>query len=388
MRKQPVSWTWHATNPGKFGPMTINCPRKTGLLTFVQALLLLGATALAQEPAPSLPNTPTPKQDQPPVAKDKGQTPIRITTQTVVVPVTVKDRNGNLVADLQKDEFRIFEDGIEQTITAFRSEAVPLSMVVLIDNDLKQKDADQVEPSLRAIVGGMSTNDEAYVCRFDQYFHEGAGFIKDQDKLMTQLKRTQLAAESSAPPQGDPFNGPTINNIPVTGGPPTTDPTIRAIKGQPTKALDDAVYGAAAVLQTRSGQTRRKIVLLISDGQNGPKVNTHTYEEVRTELLKQGIAVYSVVTGSAYLERKFNRLVSYAHDTGGDVYFGAKQNTFAELYSQITEEARNQYTLYFEPRGDSNVDYHPIEVRVRREGLKILTREGYYGGTSATVPAK
>jgi VWFA-related protein len=389
----------HPINLGKFGPMTTNCPRKTLLFIIAQIFLLLGGPAFAQDPP--LPNTPAPKQGetppkqaQPPAAKDtardKGQTVIHITTRTVVVPVTVKDRHGNLVPDLQKDEFRIFEDGVEQNITGFRSDPVPLSIVVLISNDLKQKDADQVEPSLRAIVGGMSTSDEAYISRFDQYFHEGTGFIKDQDKLIAQLKRTQISADSSAPPSGDPFHGPVLNGgaIPVAGGPPATDPSVRAIKGQSTTALDDAVYGAATVLQSRPSRDRRKVILLISDGQNGPHVNTHSYDEVRAELLKQEIAVYSVATGSAYFDRKFNRLVSYAHDTGGDVYFGAKQNSFSEFYAQICEEARNQYTLYFEPRGDSKVDYHPIEVRVRREGLTILAREGYYGGTFAAVPQK
>jgi Ca-activated chloride channel family protein len=374
--------------------MTFNCPRKITLLIAASAIFLAAAVAFAQNPP--LPNTPAakpgqtpPKQDQPPAAKEKGQTPYRIRTSTVVVPVTVKDRNQNLVADLQKDEFRVFEDGVEQKITYFKSDPVPLSIVVLISNDLKQKDVDQVEPSLRAIVGGMSTNDEAYICRFDQYFHESTGFIKDQDKLITQLKRTKLPSDDpSTPPQGDPFNGPTINNIPVTNAPATANPSVRAIKGQPTTALDDGVYGAAMVFQQRPGRERRKIILLISDGQNGPKVNIHSYDEVRAELLKQEISVYSVATGSAYFDRKFNRLVRYAHDTGGDVYFGAKQNSFAEFYSKIAEEARNQYVLYFEPQGDSKVDYHTIEVRVRREGLTVLAREGYYGGTYAEVPPK
>ena len=52
-----------------------------------------------------------------------------------------------------------------------------------------------------------------------------------------------------------------------------------------------------------------------------------------------------------------------------------------EFYSRVTEEARNQYTIAYTPAGtDRNTDYHSIEVRVRREGLTILTREGYYSG--------
>jgi VWFA-related protein len=261
--------------------------------------------------------------------------------------------------------------------------------VVLIDNDLKHKDMQQVEPSLVSIVGGLSPNDEAFVCRFDQYFHEGKGFTKDQDALITQLRRTELASRSSTPPSGDPFSGPTLNNAPAPGAPDTTaNQSLLAIKGQPTKALDDAVYDAAMLLKDRDSRQRRKVILLISDGQNGAKFNTHKYDVVREELLRQDITVYSVATGSAYFDRRFDRLVSYAHDTGGDTYFGAKQDTFSEFYSRITEEARNQYTLIYSPRSDSKVDYHKIEVRVRRPDLTVLAREGYYGGTFASVPQK
>lgn len=201
---------------------------------------------------------------------------------------------------------------------------------------------------------------------------------------MTELRRTELDTRASAGtgPSGDPFNsGPTINGAPAPGAPQINDPSLRAIKGQPTKALDDAVYNGAILMKDRDPLKRRKVILLISDGQNGAKFNTHKYDEVRAELLRQGIAVYSVATGSVYLERKFTRLVNYSHDTGGDIFFGAKQSSFSEFYSQITEEARNQYTLTFSPKGDRKLDYHPIEVRVRREGLTVLAREGYYGGT-------
>jgi Ca-activated chloride channel family protein len=327
--------------------------------------------------APLLGQDPTPPK---PADKQQGPAPIRITTKTVVVPVTVKDRSGNLVPDLRRDEFRVFEDNVEQEIRSLSVEVYPLSLVILIDNDLKRKDEQQVEPSLASIVGGLSTSDEAFICRFDQFFHEGKGFTREQDSLLTELKRTNLSSEPSVAPPGGPFNGPTINNEPAPGAPPNPA-GLQAIKGQPTKALDDAVFEAAELLKDRDSRKRRKVILLISDGQNGAKFNTHSYDETRAELLRQGISVYSVATGSSYFERKFNRLVSYSHDTGGDIYYGARQNAFSEFYTRITEEARNQYTLTYNPKGDSNKDYHSIEVRVRRDGLTILAREGYYSGT-------
>jgi VWFA-related protein len=362
-------------------------PRKIAYHALIAAFLCIGSVLAGQHPTTPPAGPPQNPAAAPQTSKQQVPT-IRVPTTEVIVPVTVKDRNGNLVADLQKDEFRVFEDDVEQKISRFITEAFPISMVVLVDNDLKQKDANQVEPSLVSLVAGLSTKDEAFVCRFDQYFHEGKGFTKDQDKLVTELRRTQLASKSSTPPSGDPFGGPTINGAPAPGAPQVDTRSMIAIKGQPTKALDDAVYQAAMLLGERDSRKRRKIILLISDGQNGAKFNTRSYDETRAELLRQGIAVYSVATGNAYFDRKFSRLANYAHDTGGDIYYGAKQSTFSEFYSRISEEARNQYTLIYSPAGESKVDYHSIEVRVRREGLEILSRKGYYGGTFATAAPK
>lgn len=372
------------TNLGKFGPNNMNCPRKSAFFAAVATFCLFAAPLLGQTPPPAKPPAPAAQDSQAP-AKPQAPPTIRVITETVVVPVTVKDRTGNLVPDLRKDEFRIFEDNIEQEIRKLSVETVPLSLVILIDNDLKRKDEQQVEPSLASIVSGLSTSDEAFICRFDQFFHEGKGFTRNQDNLLTELKRANLSSEPSVAPPGGPFNGPTVSGVPAPGAPPNPA-GLQAIKGQPTKALDDAVFEAADRLKDRDGRNRRKVILLISDGQNGAKFNTHSYDETKAELLRQGITVYSVATGSSYFERRFNRLVSYSHDTGGDIYYGAKQNAFSEFYTRITEEARNQYTLTYSPRGDRPVDYHSIEVRVRRDGLTILARQGYYGGTFTESP--
>jgi VWFA-related protein len=356
----------------------MNCLRKTAF--FAAALLgLIPLVLPAQEPAPAKPAAPD-AQEPAAAQKPQGPAPIRITTNVVVVPVTVKDHNGNLVPDLRRDEFRVFEDNVEQEVTRLSVDPVPLSLVILIDNDLRSKDEQQVAPSLVSIVSGLSERDEAFICRFDQFFHEGEGFTRNQDTLITELKRTDLASKTSVAPPGGPFNGPTINNAPAPGA-PANPAGLTAIKGQPTKALDDAIFASAMLLKERDSSKRRKVILLISDGQNGVKFNNHSYDETKAELLRQGVAVYSVATGSSFFERKFNRLVNYSRDTGGDVYYGAKQQAFSEFYSRITEEARNQYILYYSPKGERKVDYHTIEVRVRREGLAILARQGYYGGT-------
>jgi Ca-activated chloride channel homolog len=331
-------------------------------------------------PAPA-PAAQTP-QDNP---QSGRQGRIAVTANQVVVPVSVKDSSGRLVPDLQRDEFRIFEDNVEQRISYFAADPSPLSIIILLDNDLKSKDAKQVEASMRSIVAGLSEGDEAMVCRFDQFFHEGKGFTKDQDKLLTEIKRTQLDEQPSVSPPGPSINnGPSINGHSATSEAPNITGGTLNIKGQPTKALDDAVYSAAQLLSDRDpDRTRRKIIFLISDGVNGPKFNKNSYDVVMKDLLRYNIGVYCVGVGSAFFDRKFERLSKYAHDTGGDVYYAMKSHAMEDLYSRVTEQARHEYTLAYSPSGtDRGAEYHSIEVRVKREGLTILAREGYYAGAA------
>ena len=355
------------------------------IATAVGLFLLLSLVAFAQQNPPQSPvakpdAASSPAASQQPSAVQPGDVQAKIVSRVdlVVVPVTVK-RGGELVPDLRRDEFRIFEDNVEQRIEFFTAEPFPLSMVVLIDNDLKSKDAEQVTSSLRAIVAGMSASDEAFICRFDQYFHPGKGFTSDQDKLLTELKRTSIDTEPSvSPPSASIEQGPTINGHSAIGDQPNIAGTTMLIKGQPTKALDDAVFQAAQLLKDR-GRDRRKIICLISDGVNGSKFNTNSYDNTVRDLLRYNISVYSVGVGSSYFERKFSRLENYAHATAGDIYFAEKSHAMEELYARVTEEARNQYTLAYQPHGtDRSKEYHNIEVRVEREGLKIQTRDRYY----------
>jgi VWFA-related protein len=334
---------------------------------------------------------PTPRATQ---GQSDAQAKIVVNSNLVILPVTVKDSAGNLVPDLRRDEFRVLEDNVEQRIDVFTAEAFPLSVVILIDNDLKDKDAAAVQASLDSILLGLSDQDEAEVCRFDQFFHPGKGFTTDQDKLRTELKRTKLDTEPSVGPPGGPFNGPVINNHSVVDQ-QAVNPSEQLIKGQPTKGLDDAVYAASQLLRDRN-RGRRRLIVLISDGiDGGKKFNTFSYDQVVHTLLAENVTVYSLAAPSALLERRVSpldrtvsRLIRYADATGGEVYHATKEHSLEEFYSRLTEEARYEYTLAYSPRGTNPAnDYHTVEVRIRREGLNVKTRQGYFTGAIPTGSA-
>jgi VWFA-related protein len=343
-------------------------------------MVFFAANCLFAQSAPA-PVTTSPPPAVPP---SDAQNKISVNSDLVVLPVTVKNQKGDLVPDLRESEFRIFDNDVEQSIDVFTEEAFPLSLVVLIDDDLKSKDAAQMAPTLRAITAGISANDEVIVCRFDLDFHPGEQFTSDLDKIWADLvrmedrsKRGKSTQQAAVSPASDrPLGvGEAPINVPVKSG------------ARPTKALDDAIHSAAELLRDR-GLARRKMILIVSDGVNGPQFNRFTYRDALQSLLHDNVSVYSLAVGNSLTKGKFQRLTDYSNDSGGDIYYASNSERIEKLYAQITEEARHEYTLAYVPRAIHSVDpYHKVEVRVNRPAVTVKTRPGYYVAPS-TAPSE
>jgi VWFA-related protein len=341
-------------------------------------ILLFGFSAGAQSQTnPPAPGTPVPR----PAGTPQQPPAISTITRAVIVPVTVKSSNGELVADLTKDDFRLFSDGVEQKIAGFSSDAVPLSTVVLIDNDLPDRAVAQVQKSLEAIAGGFGPRDEVALVTYDQYPNVVSDFSTNNDQLFTQLKRLELGSHPTAIISDPTTAGPFINGQPVPTA--TGIPIHGAKRPKNTDSLDDAVYAAGDMLRSRP-RDRRKIIFLISDGSNSSN-NHHTFDETLRMLLETDVSVYSIsVTrsvpiGKSIAQRGIAAIDKYANQTGGDTFFSAKDADLERLYSDVTEQARNEYTLTFYPsEANRGQDFHSIEVRVERPGLNLTARSGYY----------
>jgi VWFA-related protein len=365
----------------------MNCPRK--ILAAALAVGLAGVTMTilrAQETSGQAP-TLQPRASQSPDSRaqdNQSQDPrARIVGRVslVIVPVTVKNGAGELVTDLQQNDFRVLEDGVEQPLEVFSVEAFPLSAAILIDDDLKRGTAEKVQKTLETLAGAFSTSDEVSLWRFDEVPEQiSEDFIGDNDKLLTQLKRIDLSSSFPGVGSYTMTDGPRVN----TAAPPGPLKIPTEANGHPnTKHIDDAIFAAGQQLKDRP-RDRRKIIFLISDGQNA-KNNTHKYDETLKLLLSADISVYAVGVGEANLNRGItflgnNVLAKYAHSTGGDIFYGGvSRENLEELYARVSEQARNQYTLgYSGAHADRSKAYHTIEVRVKRPGLTLLTRDGYY----------
>ena len=309
----------------------------------------------------------------------------RARTEQVVVPVTVKDTKGQLLEGLQASDFRVLEDGVEQKIAAFSADPVPLSVAILIDAGLSRPTAVRLRATFPSLSEAFGEFDEVAVFSFDQGFRTVAGFTSERERIYDALKQAEIGADYSQ--AGEPLSSPTprVNGWPV-GGPPPSGRAGAASTSQLLKNIDDAVYAAARLLSARD-PSRRKVILLISDGLNSAR-NQVSVPELLATLRKSGVAVYSIGLDDAKLSRSFNVLARYGPPSGGEMFTALKKTAIEPLYARIFEQARYQYVLAYVPQKPPTVApvFRAIEVRVKRPAVTVIARDGYIPEPRAPQP--
>jgi len=306
----------------------------------------------------------------------------------VQIPVMVKDPGGRRVDGLLPRDFTVLEDGKKQALSFFTSDPFQLSVAVLLDIGMPDVAVQKVNQTYSALVGAFSPYDEVSLYTYSSTVSQVTDFTSRSDRLTAELNQIKLVrGHANGPPiLGGPLSGgPTVNGAPVGG------PIIAPVNTPPREAhvLNDAILRAALDLSKRP-RTRRKIIFVISDGRElGSKAG---YRDVLRVLQTHDIQVKGVVvdSGALPLFRQVGKLhlpgqgysdvlPKYSSATGGGQVFGElTRNAIEEAYTEITSEARNQYTLGYSPRTVSTKAYRNIEVLVDKKGLKIYAKDGYY----------
>jgi VWFA-related protein len=312
----------------------------------------------------------------------------KVTTNFVIVPVTVKDNDGHLVDDLLPKDFTVFEDGKKQDLKLFIVDPFPLSAAVVLDIGMPDTAVQKINQTYAALAGAFSPYDEVSLYTYSSTVSQVTDFSAAGEKLTAVLNRMKLerGRNNGAPVMNGPLGpqGPTINGIPVER--PGAQPNLAPPKD--VRVLNDAVLRAALDLSKRD-RARRKIIFIISDGREyGSKVS---YSDVMKVLLSREIQVYAIgIEASAIpIYSKLEKihlphygygdiLPRYAKATGGDVFSEFNRDNIEVAYNRATIEARNQYTLGYQTRATPSSTRRDIEVRVDRPGLKITAKTGYY----------
>jgi VWFA-related protein len=316
---------------------------------------------------------------------------ITVTTNLVLVPVTVTDNQGRLVGGLLPKDFSVLESGQKQTLKFFTSDPFPLSAAVVIDTGMPDVGLKKVEETLSALQGAFSQFDEVGIYTYSSTVGRVADFTGVGKQLTATLNQVKgySGANNGPPVTSGPLGpqGPYINGHPI-------DTPVTPVSAPPkvARVLNDAILLAARDLSKRD-RARRKIIFIISDGRE--QGSTASYKDTLKVLQTQNITVYAVgVEGAAIpVYDKLQRihlpktgavlgysdiLPKYVNATGGGtVYSEMAQADIERAYARAIGDARNQYTLGYSPKAGIG-GYREIEVVVRRRDVKVYAKRGYY----------
>jgi Ca-activated chloride channel family protein len=269
---------------------------------------------------------------------------IRITTQTVPIYATVIDSDRRLVADLQREDFEVYDNGKLQTLTNFSNEVTPFSAVVMLDTSGSMTlNLDFVKHAAEEFLIRLLPDDKAKVGAFNdkiQVLPEDEGFINNRDRLIRILK------------DGLDF-------------------------GYPTR-LWDAVDASIAHLETQEG---RRVVLVFTDGDDtASKVGL---DDVLDRAREKDMMVYAIGLQSDYWNgqsrvrtRPDRGLRKIAEETGGGFFELTKKDELGPTFTRVAQELHSQYVLGFSPATlDGKV--HKLEIKVKRSGMTPRGRKSY-----------
>jgi VWFA-related protein len=359
-------------------------------------------------PGTALPETAAQKADDgvPPELPGAGlgvnAFTLRVQTNFVELPFTVKDSKGRMVPGLTWRDIRVYENGLRQKMDLFTVDPFPLSVALVIDQSMTFDNMTRVNNSLEAVQGAFTSYDEVAVFTYNNGPRLVTDFTAGPSARLTQaLERSKGTGREPLQVQGGPLAGTTVIN--GYNFDPNTAP-VRNRQGidltipKEPHTLNDAILAAATALaKTRPG--RRRIVYVISDGKEYG--STAKYREVLKFLQTNQIAVYGTLVGDSslpvigFMDRmhipltmRDNLLHTYVVDTGGDYDAQFRQKGIEDSFAKIAEEVRAQYTVgYYTHEPFIDGKFRTTEVRVLRPNLQIFTKKGYFPTASDVKPS-
>jgi Ca-activated chloride channel family protein len=276
-----------------------------------------------------------------PVAGMLAQQPaFRAETRLVVLHATVRNARGELVTYLERDAFKVFENGKRQPITLFRRDDIPVSLGLLIDNSgsmrlLRSK----VEAAGVALARASNPEDEIFVLNFNDKAHLDVPFTSNVADLEAGIGR--------------------VDSI---GG----------------TAMWDAIDQAQRYL-SEHGTRERRVLLVITDGIDNASAATRDQIEKQAEQRDTVIFAVGLFGDEGRVKQGRHELDRLADRTGGIAYYPAGIDQIGEVALEIARQIRNQYTIAYAPSNQAlDGTYRAIRVTVASsEALSVRTRAGY-----------
>lgn len=328
------------------------------LVTFFLAALCVcfvsAASAQQQQQAPISPSVAPPPPNAPPAPpKDipEGTYKIKSQVNLVVLHVSVLNDRSVFVPGLMEDNFRVLEDKVEQKLSVFKQEDVPVSFGLVVDNSGSMRDKrPQVNAAALTFVKTSNPQDEGFVVNFndDYYLDTEHDFTSDINEMKSALER---------------------------------------IDARGSTALYDAVIGSLDHL--KKGTRDKKVLLVVTDGEDN--ASRHSLENVVEQAQRADAVIYTVGVFSdddikhnhRAMKKARTALSDLATATGGLAFFPENADDTEAICTQIAHDIRNQYTLAYYPTNTAHDGtFRTVSVQVTAPHgmgkLTVRTRTGYY----------
>jgi len=273
-------------------------------------------------------------------AQDKDDDVIKVDASIVLLNAAVTDAAGKAVSGLSKQQFSVFEDGVEQQISLFTAETTPFAAVILLDTSGSMEQRVSLARSAAInFLGGLRGDDSTAIYRF--------------------ASKVELVQEFS--------NSRDINE------------SIFDVKADGMTALNDAIYKAASLLSTRA--EKRRAIIVLSDGAD--TFSGRSGDAALKAANDAGATIYTIDMSSPE-DRSTGRIQSqgalknFAQKSGGTFVATPGGVAMRDAFKRIVEELGSVYTIAYEPKNTkTDGKYRTIEVKVARPNLTIRTRKGY-----------
>jgi Ca-activated chloride channel homolog len=304
-----------------------------------------GSEASAQNPNPNIEPRKRPSAQTTPAPKSN----IRVDSTLVLINVTVMTPMGQVVTGLDRENFRLFEDKKEQSISHFASEDAPLSVGMVFD--LSGSMGNKLQKARQAVAQFFKTSnpeDEFFLVEFNDSPQLVVPFTHNTEEIQTRLTFTQAKGRT---------------------------------------ALPDGVY--LAMNHMKKARNSRKAVMIISDG--GDNSSRYTEGEIKNLVREADVQVYAVgilepVSSRGRTPEELSGpslLTEISEQTGGRHFPVENLNELPDIAAKIGVELRNQYVLGYSPsNNERDGKYRRVQVRLNQPRglppLRAYWRLGYY----------
>jgi VWFA-related protein len=305
---------------------------------------------------------------------------IRVNTTLVTLPVSVMDRDGRYVPNLQKEEFRIWEDGVEQEVAFFQSVDKPFSVVLMLDTSPStQFRLEDIQDAAISFVNQLRSDDKVMVVSFNDDIKVLSEFTTDRNKLQRAIQRARTDDGTRLYDAVDMVINQQLSRVQgrkaivlFTDGVDTTsrraDYQSNIMDAQELDALIYPVQYDTAEDMSVNNPVGRSVDIwgqilggIFGGGKNKSGGGGNSRGTARND--------YEI--GNQYL-------LELANSSGGREYHADSLQNMSYAFANVAEELRRQYSIgYYPKRPPQPGQRRQIRVRARQSNLAVRARDSY-----------